>query len=318
LPGIRPDAPRKPILLANCVTWANANVEDPTITISKVPSNLGPISNPGFEKPVVGDNGYDTAPFDSWFVWGGNTYSGMWNITTDQFTNEAYEGSSIAYVEGDNRIADPNGGLAQVLPTNLAANTTYTLTVQVGNPKFGDYTVGNTFPGYRVQLLADGVVLAEDLNSQAVATDTWVTSTVVYNSGATPAQLGQPLEIRLGTAALQTAGTGVDVYVMYDDVQLAVDPPLSAPPGMVTVILTLAVHDVANPTPVEDSMTIAVYDDACMAARIGMGLSADYPGDLDGNCITVFGDFSLMAMTWLDDYSLKKKKNGRLPDSCSR
>jgi hypothetical protein len=69
-----------------------------------------------------------------------------------------------------------------------------------------------------------------------------------------------------------------------------------------TVKLTLAVHDGVHPT-VEDMMTIDVYDDACKAA-IGKGLAADYPADVDGNCIINFADFAVMATTWLNDTGL--------------
>jgi hypothetical protein len=50
-------------------------------------------------------------------------------------------------------------------------------------------------------------------------------------------------------------------------------------------------------------MTIDVYDDACKAA-IGKGLAADYPADVDGNCIINFADFAVMATTWLNDTGL--------------
>jgi len=69
-----------------------------------------------------------------------------------------------------------------------------------------------------------------------------------------------------------------------------------------TVTLTLAVHDGVHPT-VTDTMTIDVYDDACKAA-IGKGLAADNPADFDGNCITNFEDFAVMATKWLNDTRL--------------
>jgi hypothetical protein len=72
---------------------------------------------------------------------------------------------------------------------------------------------------------------------------------------------------------------------------------------VVTVTLTLAVHDGVHPT-VQDTMTIAVYDDACLATRFGFGLAADHPTDLDGNCTTDFRDFAVMATKWLNDTRL--------------
>jgi hypothetical protein len=279
-------------------------VEAPAVTITK-DFSVVPIGNPGFEIPVLADDDWDQIPFDSWEVWGGNDDStGTWNITTDVFTDEAYEGYNVACVEADNRYGDPNGGLAQVLDVDLAADTTYTLTVQVGNPKLGDYAGPNIFPGYRVQLLAGGVILAEDPDSLAVPEDTWVTATLVYNSGAAPAQFGEALEIRLGTMANPSGGTGMDLYVLYDDVRLTVDPPRPPSSAVATVTLTLDVNDETNPTPVTDSMTIDVYDTACMAARFGLGGAAENPSDFNGDCDTTLADFAEMAEKWLNETGL--------------
>ena len=88
------------------------------------------------------------------------------------------------------------------------------------------------------------------------------------------------------------------------------DPAIEAPTVTITkatdnpspVTLTLTVHDGVHP-PVDDTMTMDVYDDACKAA-IGKGTAVDNPADFDGNCITDFKDFAVMATTWLDDYAL--------------
>ena len=51
-------------------------------------------------------------------------------------------------------------------------------------------------------------------------------------------------------------------------------------------------------------MAIDVYDDNCLAAiAADLELTFDQT-DLDGNCITNFDDFVVMATTWLDDYTL--------------
>jgi len=76
-----------------------------------------------------------------------------------------------------------------------------------------------------------------------------------------------------------------------------------APGDAVTVTLTLTVDDGENPA-VTDTMTIKVYDDACLAARLGKGLAADNPTDFDGNCTTDFADLAAMAAKWLDDTGL--------------
>jgi len=71
-------------------------------------------------------------------------------------------------------------------------------------------------------------------------------------------------------------------------------------PSVVTMTLAVILE---GKDPVTDSTTIDVYDDSCLAAG-GAGMLVLDPTDLDGNCITAFEDFAVMAMTWLDDYSL--------------
>jgi len=70
-----------------------------------------------------------------------------------------------------------------------------------------------------------------------------------------------------------------------------------APGDAVTVTLALTVKGGLNPV-MGDTMTIDVYDDACLAA-IGKGLGADNPTDFDGNCITGLEDVAVMATKWL-------------------
>ena len=73
----------------------------------------------------------------------------------------------------------------------------------------------------------------------------------------------------------------------------------TANPSVVTITL-----DVDGPDgPEEDNMTLDVYDTACKAA-IGMGLSADNPTDIDGNCITDLRDYAILAVAWLENVKL--------------
>jgi len=92
------------------------------------------------------------------------------------------------------------------------------------------------------------------------------------------------------------------------------DPNALAPTVTITkatsnpsiVTLTLAVNNEGRvEPPVTNTMTIDVYDDSCLAAKAAGSVELD-PTDIDGNCITAFEDFALMAITWFDDYSLKE------------
>jgi len=220
-----------------------------TITVTRAGEVPVPIANPGFEDLLSagtgldGDydyatdpaGGYDYAwPLPNWGYYG-QDYCGMFNPKSDAFTVGVPGGQCVGFVEADTR-ADPGpltGGLTQVLGTDLAAKTAYTLAVKVGNPFKVDYTAANTFPGYRVQLWAGGTLLAEDANTLPVPQGEWVTSTVVYSSGASVAP-GQKLEIRLVNMGISPGGTRQDHYVMYDDVQLTATPP--PPTALILVV----------------------------------------------------------------------------------
>jgi hypothetical protein len=279
------------------VVFSDETVEDPKVTISKPALTLTavPIGNPGFEVPELADGGWTSTPpawtegyYDVtdpgvWVV--GDSEAGVYNPTAaDGYGGVAPEGDNVMYATSG---AGYDKGMSQVLSANLQANTRYDLSALVGNPFL--FNGSTTTADYRIELLAGGAVLESDTGSSPADDTTWKTASLSYNSGASPAQLGQALEIRL-LAVNSTDGKEVD----FDDVKLTAEGPT---PDPYAVKLTLTVNDVENP-PVTDAMKIDVYDDACKAA-IGKGLAADNPGDFDGNCITDFEDLALMATKWL-------------------
>jgi hypothetical protein len=260
-----------------------------------LPYSEAKIVNAGFEDLVVADGDYPSAT-PGWTKIndpGGST--GTWNPgATDDiwygYGGIAPEGENVAWV-----YPDPNeeSGLAQVLTETFAADTTYTLTVQVGNNYYYDWG------GYTVQFLAGGTVIAEDSNNIIPVDDEFALSTVAYTYDAGDAALvGQSLEIRLLAASVDSLEVDTD----FDDVRLTADPPFPASTGVQTVTLTLVVNDAVGS--VDDTMTIEVYDTPCLAARVGLDLAADHPADFDGSCITSLKDLAVMLATWLNDTGL--------------
>ena len=127
-------------------------------------------------------------------------------------------------------------GFVQHLGATLQASTAYTLEVEIGNIASAFATSGeffdlDGFPGYRVDLLAGGVVLASDNNTLAgaIPEGQWATSTVQFTTGAAHAQLGQTLSIRLvNLNVVDPVDPGANLEVDFDDVRLdasAVTPP---------------------------------------------------------------------------------------------
>lgn len=125
-----------------------------------------------------------------------------------------------------NSISD---SIYQVLVTSLAANTTYTLRVDVGDRTnttaqpgsilLGYVSTTPTDDDYGLNLLTDTVIISNTVpeKTSTESTDGWETWVSTFTTGASPAGLGQPLRIELVTAgATQT---------LWDNVRLTYAPP---------------------------------------------------------------------------------------------
>ncbi len=186
------------------------------------------IQNPGFENPSV-PQGTFTDPFNffhfpnanppvpGWQVYDPNNiiansqfnskgnfpFYGVFNPIPAAFNTPPPEGKNVAIF--DSGYLPPGSGsfgLSQTLTNSLTANTNYTLKASVGNTQtfhvpgvvFNNH---DGFPGYQVQLLAGGNVIASDNNTINPADGFYGTSVVSYTASANDPNLGKPLQIRL-------------------------------------------------------------------------------------------------------------------------
>jgi len=97
------------------------------------------------------------------------------------------------------------------------------------------------------------------------------------------------------------ADDGVTVQISNDSIA---DPSITItkPTGeMTSVLVRVTVNDGVAP-PVYDSMYIDVYDTACKASRLGLGISNKL--DLSGNCIIDLADLTEALAGWLIDGTL--------------
>jgi hypothetical protein len=153
-------------------------------------------------------------------------------------------------------------GLQQTLASNLLANHLYTLEVEIGNIASGtalngDYFNLDGFPGYRIELLAGGIVIASDIKTLAglIPEGGWGTSTIQFQTGLAHAQLGQLLGIRLvNLNQIDPLFPGADLEVDFDHVRLdAVAVP--EPSGLLTVLgltaFTIAFSRRRSPTQID-------------------------------------------------------------------
>lgn len=215
------------------------------------------IVNAGFEDDYQGSDvspgTFPTGPApNGWSIWdpsnvvGSGSFVGVLNPGTlaangtTFFPDGAAEGDNalLLYSNGDSGGAEY--GVEQVLSTDLAANVLYTLSVAVGNiasgtglPPFdglGFYNLDG-FPGYRIELLAGGVVLAADDNGlTGISEGAFLTSTLQFSTTVGHAQVGSPLSIRLVNLHDSDVAGVRGLEVDFDDVRLDASPvPAPAP-----------------------------------------------------------------------------------------
>ena len=146
---------------------------------------------------------------------------------SDFFNSTAPDGSLIGILFNSQREGDGEYGYQQTLGQVLQANTTYSLSVEVGNIASGFASNGaffnlDEFPGYRVELLAGGIVIAQDANQLTIPEAEFSNSTILFTTGATHAMLGQNLGIRLVNLNVIpdgfTQATSPDLEVDFDNV----------------------------------------------------------------------------------------------------
>jgi hapalindole H/12-epi-hapalindole U/12-epi-fischerindole U synthase len=182
--------------------------------------------NHSFENPATGDGTFiasDTSAPTGWEIYGstmvGFRFFGVLDPAgTTLYSEPVPDGENVGVVFFFTPGSD-EGGLEQTLGDNLELNTEYTLTVDVGNiandpnPPHNSFDFSG-FPGYRIELLAGGNVIAADDNSLLIGEGAFETSSIQFTTGGAHAHAGQALGIRL----INLNGSGIEVN--FDDVVL--------------------------------------------------------------------------------------------------
>ncbi|MCL1469406.1 hypothetical protein [Argonema antarcticum] len=177
------------------------------------------VANGGFEEPVLADGGYSSRTVPGWQIYdpfnllgtNANSNLGSLNPSAMAYPGQATEGNNVLATYFENPTGSGIAGVSQTLGQALKANTTYRLSVDIGNNALD----GVDFPGYAVQLLAGNRVIAQDVNTIRPAIGTFAPVSVTYTSSANDGYVGQPLQIRL-LNLLQTPGPEVN----FDNVRL--------------------------------------------------------------------------------------------------
>ena len=161
--------------LAATFLWT-ASGQETTISIS--------ILNPQFnadELPCTPSANCYNIGITGWLIGPGTS---VFKASTTQYPEAPAGGLYVAAIGG----TVGTGSILQTLGATLQANTVYKLSLSVGA------RADLPFTGYAAALLAGNVTLAAGNKATPVA-GTFLTEVVVYESGANPAQLGQPLQV---------------------------------------------------------------------------------------------------------------------------
>ena len=219
---------------------AVALVVSPIAMAAPPGGELIPIINAGFEANPVSPGCFAGLQPTGWSNYdpngildGANDAVGCVHADGSPFypVGGAPEGVNIALIFLNGDTGGGPVGLFQNVPAVLQANTTYTLAGQIGNilgavgpppcDVFGFFNL-NGFPGYRLQLLAGGVVVLEDNNSLSgtIPEGEFRPTSVRTTVGAVHPQLGQPLAVRLINLNIAGPPEAPGVEVNFDAIRL--------------------------------------------------------------------------------------------------
>jgi len=165
------------------------------------------VTNPSFEAQTPADGTAIGNNLTGWTL-SGPSDGGPWNPMDASYPGATDQTPDLDSTIPDGRnVAYSNGRtLSQVLTSTLRADTQYTLQVEVGNR----LETAFAFPGYAVQLLANGTVVAQE-SALTPSKGTFATSMLQYSAPPGSALLGRQLEVRLSSNGVQTS---------FDDVRL--------------------------------------------------------------------------------------------------
>ena len=182
-----------------------------------------PILNQSFESESLSAGGFGSGAVPSWT--GGQDLRPTSGTTSTQMLAATPDGLNVVNLFPGSAI---QSSASQVLTTNLAASTTYTLTVFAGARNLGGSSI--QFGGYNVSLLTGATPLASitsaDVGAIIPSAGNYALLTLTYTSPSVVAP-GQALTVSLAA----TAPINTTIYrTLFDNVQLTSDAAATPEP----------------------------------------------------------------------------------------
>lgn len=176
------------------------------------------INDQSFEDTILGDGEYTPdygAPAAGWTF---STNTGAFDPNIIYVTNEAQDGENVAYSNG--------GTICQTLGSNIVANTKYTLLVWLGERSDGypiqDFAIELKEGTTHTNLAS---LIDTDPSAQLPPSGDWALNSLTYTALPLDPNIGEPLEICLSSATVQT---------LFDNVSLDATECTAPPAGQVS------------------------------------------------------------------------------------
>lgn len=186
------------------------------------------VANPGFEEPELADGDFTQGSVPGWQV-GGGGITGVFDPNDAFFPGTTGSDGAVPPPGDGDQIAfiftgegDAPGTLTQTLGGAITPNTTYTLSVAVGQAV---ESLGRPFAGYEISLLAGNTVLATEADQVTPAPGTFQTVDVAYTTGAADPNVGAPLTLRLATTTNTAAAIDESFFDSAQVTAVAVPEP---------------------------------------------------------------------------------------------
>jgi hypothetical protein len=181
-----------------------------------------PVTNSSFEAPVDAQGAVNSGPVTGWVTVGAGNYFPVAGAFTGA-NNGVPDGNEVGW-------ANAGGSLSQILSTDLAAGTTYTLSVDVGLQTVEGLTISPIVDLYAGSTLLGSLTLASPGAGNSIPTpgtfDLW---TLTVDSANFSSEVGDPLKIYLGSATTQTDFDNVTLTASaLDPVEVAPEPAMFA------------------------------------------------------------------------------------------
>ena len=179
---------------ARCLSALLAGLALMFVSLEQVEAVPIVIQNPSFEDFVLANPGNFTVDGTGLNGFGWTTSSMVPSVGVFRggpfFLDPIPDGVNTAFAHGP--------VISQVLSDVLTANTQYTLRVEIGN------ATNVAFPGYQVQLLAAGVLLAEDNSTLSPSNGRFLTSVLSFTALPGDPNLGEQIEIAFRSMGTET------------------------------------------------------------------------------------------------------------------